>query len=127
LSVGGFLLVQVFTAVGRRRQFSVLRALGFSTGQFAGVIFLEGLMLLTLGILLGFGIGYGLAQLMKPFLSLTLQASLGGAAIDQLVVPWSAIGRTLLLLAGFDILALVVLLIGLLQSKIHRTLRISEE
>jgi len=127
LSVGGFILVQVFTASSRRRQFSVLRALGFSTGQFAGVIFLEGLILLTLGILLGFGIGYGLAQLMKPFLSLTLQASLGGAAIDQLVVPWSAIGRTLLLLAGFDILALVVLLIGLLQSKIHRTLRISEE
>jgi len=84
-------------------------------------------MLLALGILLGFGIGYGLAYLMKPFLSLTLQASLGGAAIDQLVVPWSTIGRTLIVLAGIDILALVLLLIGLLQSKIHQTLRISEE
>ena len=127
LSVGGFILVQVFAAIRRRRQFSVLRALGFSTGQFAGVIFLEGLMLLFLGILLGFGIGYGLAYLMKPFLSLTLQASLGGAAIDRLIVPWSNIGQTLLFLAGFDVLALLVLMIGLLQSKIHQTLRVSEE
>jgi putative ABC transport system permease protein len=127
LSVGGFILVQVFAALRRRRQFSVLRALGFSTGQFAGVIFLEGLMLLFLGILLGFGIGYGLAYLMKPFLSLTLQASLGGAAIDRLIVPWSEVGQTLVLLAGFDIFALVVLMIGLLQSKIHQTLRVSEE
>jgi putative ABC transport system permease protein len=127
LSVGGFALVQIFAAVRRRRQFSVLRAIGFSTAQFAGVIFLEGLMLLILGILLGFGIGYGLAYLMKPFLSLTLQASLGGAAIDQLIVPWSTIGGTLLVLAGLDILALVVLLVGLLRSKTHQTLRVSEE
>ena len=121
------MIVQIFAAVRRRRQFSVLRAIGFSTGQFVGVIFLEGLMLLTLGILLGFGIGYGLAYLMKPFLSLTLQASLGGAAIDRLMVPWSTIGGTLLILAGFDILALVLLVAGLLRSKIHQTLRISEE
>jgi putative ABC transport system permease protein len=127
LSVGGFMLVQIFAAVRRRRQYSVLRAIGFSTGQFVGVIFLQGLMLITLGILLGFGIGYGLAYLMKPFLSLTLQASLGGAAIDRLIVPWSTIGGTLLILAGFDILALVLLLVGLLRSKIHQTLRISEE
>jgi ABC-type antimicrobial peptide transport system permease subunit len=127
LSVGGFVLVQVFAALRRRRQFSVLRALGFSAGQFAGVIFLEGLMLLFLGILLGIGIGYGLANLMKPFLSLTLQASLGGAAIDRLIVPWSVIGQILILLAIFDILALVFLFIGLLRSKIHQTLRISEE
>jgi putative ABC transport system permease protein len=127
LSVGGFVLVQVFAALRRRRQFSVLRALGFSAGQFASVIFLEGLMLLLLGILLGFGIGFGLAYLMKPFLSHTLQASLGGAAIDRLIVPWSTIGKILILLAGFDILALAVLLVGLLRSKIHQTLRISEE
>jgi hypothetical protein len=127
LSVGGFILVQVFAALQRRRQFSVLRAMGFSTGQFAGVIFIEGVMLLSLGILLGFAIGYGLAYLMKPFLSLTLQTSLGGATIDRLIVPWSSIGQTLLLLVGFDILALVFLLIGLLRSKIHQTLRVSEE
>jgi hypothetical protein len=58
---------------------------------------------------------------------LTLQASLGGAAIDRLIVPWSNIGQTLLFLAGFDVLALLVLMIGLLQSKIHQTLRVSEE
>jgi putative ABC transport system permease protein len=127
LSVGGFMLVQIFAAVRRRRQFSVLRAIGFSASQFVGVIFLEGLMLLALGILLGFGIGYGLAYLMKPFLSLTLEASLGGAAIDRLVVPWASIGGTLLILIGFDILALVLLVVGLLRSRIHQTLRISEE
>jgi len=93
LSVGGFILVQVFAALQRRKQFSVLRALGFSAGQFTGVIFIEGVMLLSLGILLGLGIGYGLAYLMKPFLSLTLQTSLGGATIDRLIVPWSSIGR----------------------------------
>ena len=84
-------------------------------------------MLLTLGILLGFGIGYGLAFLMKPFLSLTLQASLGGVAIDRLIVPWSSVAKTLLVLVGFDILALVLLVVGLLRSKIHQVLRITEE
>ena len=84
-------------------------------------------MLLTLGILLGFGIGYGLAFLMKPFLSLTLQTSLGGAAIDQLIIPWSSIANTLIILVGFDVFALVLLLVGLLRSKIHQVLRISEE
>jgi putative ABC transport system permease protein len=127
LSLGGFVIVQIFAAVRRRRQFSVLRAMGFSTGQFVGLIFLEGLMLLTMGILLGVGIGYGLANLMKPFLSLTLETSLGGATIDQLIIPWSTIGQILLILVGFDILALVLVLVGLLRSRIHQTLRISEE
>jgi putative ABC transport system permease protein len=127
LSVGGFLLVQVFTARSRRLEFSVLRALGLSTLQLFGLIFLEGLILMFLGLLLGVGVGYGLAFVMRPFLSLTLAQSLGGGALDQVIIHWPTITQNLLSFIGFYVLALLLLLIGLMFSDVHRTLRVLDE
>ena len=127
LSVGGFLLVQVFTARSRRMEFIVLRALGLSTRQLFGLLFLEGLILMFLGLLLGIGIGYGLAFVMRPFLSLTLAESLGGGAIDQVIIHWPTVAENLVVFVGFYILALLSMLIGLLLSNVHRTLRVLDE
>jgi putative ABC transport system permease protein len=127
LSVGGFLLVQIFTARSRRVEFSILRAVGLSTVQLLGLVFLEGLILMFLGLLLGVGVGYGLAIVMRPFLSLTLAQSLGGGAIDQVVIHLPTVGGNLLVFVGFYMLALVVLLAGLVLNDVHRTLRVTDE
>ena len=80
-----------------------------------------------LGLLLGIGVGYGLAFVMRPFLSLTLAESLGGGAIDQVVIHWPTVAENLFVFVGFYILALLIMLIGLLLSNVHRTLRVMDE
>jgi putative ABC transport system permease protein len=127
LSVGGFLLVQIFAARSRRVEFGILRAVGLSTVQLLGLVFLEGMILMILGLFLGVGVGYGLAIVMRPFLSLTLAQSLGGGAIDQVVIHLPTVGANLLVFVGFYILALVVLLAGLVLNDVHRTLRVIDE
>lgn len=127
LSVGGFLLVQVYSARGRRIEFSILRATGFSNLQLLGLVFLEGLIIMFLGLLLGVGVGYGLAFVMRPFLSLTLAQSLGGGAIDQVIIHLPKVLGNLLVFIGFYTIALVILLVGLVLNDVHRTLRVLDE
>jgi putative ABC transport system permease protein len=127
LSSASFLLNQVFAARRRLVQFGVLRAMGLSTCQLLALISVEGLVMLLLGLLVGTGIGYGLATVMRPFLSLTLAASLGSHAIDQIIIHWPTVARMYATLAGFYILALLLLLASLLRSNVHRTLRMGDE
>ncbi len=127
LSSASLVLIQIFSARGRVIEFGVLRAMGLSTRQLLVLLSLEGAIMVVLGLLTGTGIGYGLALVMRPFLSLTLKASIGGQAIDQIVIHWPAIARFYLILAGFYALALGTTLIVLLKSNIHRTLRLGDE
>jgi hypothetical protein len=64
---------------------------------------------------------------MRPFLSLTLASSLGGGAIDDLVIRWATVSRLYGGLAAVYILALALLLVALVRSQIHRTLRMGDE
>jgi putative ABC transport system permease protein len=127
LSVGGFLLIQICAIRSRRQEFAVLQTLGLSIRQLLGLLFLEGSILMTFGVGLGIGIGFGLANLMRPFLSITLTASLGGGAIDQIAFHWPSIARDLLVYLSFYILSLLLLLGGLVYSNSLRMSRISEE
>lgn len=127
LSVGGFLLIQMFAVRARRKEFAVLQIMGLSLRQLLGLVFLEGVVLMLFGIGLGIGIGFGLANLMRPFLSITLAASLGGGAIDQIVIHWPSIARELLLYVGAYLIALLLLLGGILLSDILRATRVAEE
>jgi putative ABC transport system permease protein len=127
LSSASFLLVQVFSAHRRVIQFGVLRAIGLSSRQLLGLLILEGCVMVALGLLTGTGVGYGLAYAMRPFLSLTLSSSLGGKAIDRVVMDWSAIAQSYGVLIGFHVLSLFVLLVVLIRSNIHRTLRMGDE
>ena len=91
LSVAVFLLVHFFAARQRLYEFSLLRATGLATRQLLGLLTLEGVIMMTLGLLAGTGIGAGLAMIMRPFLSRVLATAVGGDAIRQIVVNWGEI------------------------------------
>ncbi len=127
LSVAVFLLVHFFAARQRLYEFSLLRATGMSTRQLLGLLTLEGVIMMALGLMAGSGIGAGLAVIMRPFLSRVLATAVGGDAIRQIVVNWSEVLGLYGLLIGFYGLSLLLLLFFLLQAGIHRALRIGEE
>ncbi|VAW30896.1 hypothetical protein MNBD_CHLOROFLEXI01-1998, partial [hydrothermal vent metagenome] len=127
LSVALFLLVHFFAAQQRLYEFSLLRATGMSTKQLLGLLTLEGMVMMLLGLLAGSGIGAGLAIIMRPFLSRVLETAVGGDAIHQIIINWPQIFALYGLLIGFYGLALLLLLFFLLRAGIHRALRIGEE
>ena len=122
-----FVALQVFAAQSRAVEFGVLRAMGLSTEQLLGILALEGFVMLGLGLVAGTGIGYGLAYIMRPFLSLSLASSLGGKTIDRVLINWDVLGPIYAALIGIYLLSIVFLLVALLRSKIHRVMRIGEE
>ena len=63
-------------------------------------------------LLVGTGIGYGMAFVMRPFLSLTLAASMGDRAIARIVVYWPTVARLYATLGGIYVLALILALYG---------------
>jgi putative ABC transport system permease protein len=127
LSSVAFLLIQVFVARRRFVEFGVLRAIGLSTTQLLRLLSVEGVIVLALGLLAGLGIGYGLANMMRPFLSLILATGLGGLAIDQIAISWPKVGQLYLLLALFHVAGMIGLLAALKRRQIHRTLRLADE
>lgn len=127
LSVVVFILVNYFAAQQRTREFSVLRANGLSTRQLFSLLSLEGSIMMGVGLLVGSGIGYGLAQVMRPFLSRTLRTAVGGDQLPLILVNGWQVGGLYTVLIGFYILALLLLLLALVRTGIHRALRLGEE
>jgi putative ABC transport system permease protein len=127
LSAASFLLVQVFAARRRLVEFGVLRAMGLTGRQLLGLLSLEASLVLALGVGSGTAVGYGLAQVMRPFVSLTLASSLGERAMDRLVIGWATLGPAYAVLLGVYVLALLLLLGALERSSVHRTLRLGDE
>lgn len=127
LSVAIFLMVHFFAARRRMVEFSLLRSMGLTARQLMGLLSLEGIIMMGLGLLAGSGLGFGLAAVMRPFLSRSLSGALGGDTIRNIVVNVPETAVIYLLLIAFYGLALTFLLITLLRSGIHRVLRIGEE
>lgn len=127
LSVAVFLMVHFFAARQRLYEFSLLRATGLATRQLLGLLTLEGVIMMVLGLLAGTVIGGGLAVIMRPFLSRVLATAVGGDAIQQILVNWTEVFSLYGLLIGFYGLALLLLLFFLVRAGIHRALRIGEE
>jgi putative ABC transport system permease protein len=127
LSVAAFMLVSFFAAQGRVLEFGVLRAMGLSLRQLLELLVTEGVLVIALGLVAGTFIGYGMVQIMIPYLSQALSASLAGTTIKEILVDWPAIARMYLLLIACYGLALLVLLLVLLRAGVHQTLRIGDE
>ena len=126
LSVGVFLMVHFFAARRRMFEFSLLRAAGISTRQLLGLLTLEGVVMMVLGLTAGTAVGATLAVIMRPFLSRTLSAALGGEALVRILVNWYQIGGLYTLLISFYALALLLLLFFFVRAGIHRALRIGD-
>jgi ABC-type antimicrobial peptide transport system permease subunit len=116
LSGLGFLLVQLFTARRRAAEFGTLQALGLSSRQLWRMLVLEGVIIVVLGLVLGSGMGYGLALMMRPFLSHVLASSMGGIAIDQILIDWPVVGAAYAGLVGLYGLALLLLLANVVRN-----------
>lgn len=127
LSVVGFLLVHFFAAQQRRIEFSILRAMGLSTRQLLSLLTTEGVLVISMGLLAGTAIGYGLANVMVPYLSRAISSSLAGVSIPKALVSWSAVAQLYVFLIAFYALAILFLQLTLMRGGIHRELRIGDE
>jgi hypothetical protein len=118
LSVVGFSLIQLFSIQHRATDFAVLQAMGLSKSQLRSLLMREGVLFISFSLLLGVGIGYGLAILMQPFLAQILPALSGNLILDQILVNWSEVGMRFLILIGFYGIGLIILLLSTVRQ--HR-------
>ena len=104
-----FCLVSLLTLLARRRELVIMRALGLSAGQWLAVVLLEGIVALVVGLLAGGLVGWGLAQIMIPYLSQSLLGPQAGGIVPGVVVGWEVVSRwyALLLAAYGSALAVV--------------------
>jgi len=116
LSVVGFFLIQLFSAQRRAAEFNILRAMGLSKRQLRGLLLFAGFIFVALGLLLGAGIGFGLAIMMQPFLAQILPPLGGGFVLSQVLVDWPEMSRRLVALIGFYGVGLLILMISAVRN-----------
>ena len=127
LSVCGLFLIHYFSARRRSYEFSVLRSNGLTTGQLLGLLTIEAIIVVLIGLLLGTGIGLGLSQAMRTYLNLPLSLVEPGLVLHQIQVDWRGVLEQYAILVFFYLLAVVFSLLILLRSGVHRVLRLGEE
>jgi hypothetical protein len=116
LSVVGFTLILMFSARRREGEFSVLQAMGLSKIQLRGLLLLEGLIFVTLGFLIGIGIGLGLSTLMQPFLAQILPPLGDGFVLSQMLVDWPDMSLRFAILMGFYGVGILVLIVSAIRN-----------
>jgi ABC-type antimicrobial peptide transport system permease subunit len=126
-SVTAFFLAHFVAAQGRVREFGVLRAMGLSARQLLTLLVIEGILVLLLGLLAGAVVGFGLSHIMIPYLSQPLAESLGGVAIERILVDWPAVARLYVLLIGVYGSALVLLSLVLMRTRVRWALWMGDE
>jgi hypothetical protein len=122
-----FFLAHLVAAQGRGRELGILRALGLPVRRWPLLFVVEGVLVLSLGLLAGAAVGLGLSYAMIPFLSPALVEPLAGVAIERIVLDWPAIARlyvTLIALYG-SALALLWWVLG--HGRVHRTPWLEDE
>jgi putative ABC transport system permease protein len=127
LSVAVFLMVHFFSAQQRLHEFGVMRSLGLSGRQLLGLLSLEGVIMVGLGLLAGVFIGLGLAAVMRPFFSDALAEAIAGGSLYALLVDWPRLLGLYALLILVYAAAMAVSSLVLMRAGIYRTVRIGEE
>ena len=118
-SVTVFFLAHFIGAQGRAREFSVLRSMGLSMRQSLTLLVTEGIVALLLGLVVGSIVGFGLSQIMIPYLLQALAESLGGATIERVLIDWPAVAKLYVLLIAVYGSALALLALVLARSRAH--------
>jgi putative ABC transport system permease protein len=126
LSILGYLLYAYISIKSRALQFGVLRATGLSVQQLISALATEQLILISIGILLGTGLGGGAGWMFTQFLQLSVIAR---EAIPPFLVetPWSSITRLYTILIVIFIVALAVSIQLIRRMKVHAILRLGEQ
>jgi hypothetical protein len=118
-SVTAFFLANLLAVQGRRGEFGVLRPLGLSLRQWLTVLVLEGVVVLLIGLPAGTLVGWGLAQIMVPYLSQSLAGSPVDVAAGRLVLDWTAIAWLYVVLLAVYGAALAMVWLIQLRSRAH--------
>lgn len=133
----GFIVAGLFAAIGlvvsasvsarqRRTEFALLRALGLSSGQLSGWLWLENAAIVVVSLAAGVGLGLLIGWVALPFVTVTQQAA---APFPPPIVrtPWTSIG--LLLAISTAALGVTVLILGrvLRRIGIGSVLRMGED
>ncbi|MHA2427771.1 MAG: ABC transporter permease [Candidatus Hermodarchaeia archaeon] len=116
LSGLGFFLMHFFSVQRRTAEFNILQALGLSKSQLRSQLMIEGFIFVALGLLVGAGIGFGLAIMMQPFVSQILPSLGGKFAFNHMLINWSYVGIQFLALIGFYGVGLLVLMIYAIRN-----------
>jgi hypothetical protein len=126
LAVVGFAVNAAVSARERRAEFAVLRALGVSTRQVFGMLGVEQVFLVVLGLVGGLALGLVIGHVVIPHTVLTVGATAPYPPV-RLIVPWpSIIG----LLAGVPVLlagVLALLVRSLRRRGLDSAVRIGED
>jgi hypothetical protein len=128
-SVTAFFLAHLIAARGQMRsegracEYHILRAVGLSARQWPILSVVEGILVLSLGLLAGAVVGLGLSYMMIPYLSQALVAPLveplAGVAIEQIVVDWPIIAQLYAVLIALYGSALALLWLVLARERVH--------
>jgi hypothetical protein len=128
-SVTTFFLAHLIAALGQERsegsacEFHILRAVGLSARQWPILSVVEGILVLSLGLLAGAVVGLGLSYTMIPYLSQALVAPLveplAGVTIERIVVDWPIIARLYAVLIALYGSALALLWMVLGRERVH--------
>ena len=125
LSAIGFLIYSYLTAQKRTLEFAVLRTMGFSRGQIAGVVGFEQLFVIGLGMLAGTLMGLRLGVLMIKYMGVT---ETGAQVLPPMAqhVSWLTMGTALMVLGLVFATTIGVVVLMYSRLALHRVLRIGE-
>jgi len=121
----GFGVYAYLSARGRQLEFAILRALGFSLRQIIGLVGLE--QLLVIGI--GMGIGTFIGLRLGPFIMLFLRLAERGERVVPpiaLTTDWFTIGVAYIALTVVFIATIALVILFFSRVALHRTLRIGD-
>jgi len=133
----GFIVAGLFAAIGlvvsasvsarqRRTEFALLRALGLSSGQLSGWLWLENAGIVVISLLAGVGLGLLIGWVALPFVTVTQQAA---APYPPAIVrtPWDSIGLLVAVAAGALGVTVLILARVLRRIGIGSVLRMGED
>lgn len=122
----GFLLYTFISLQGRLLQFGVLRAIGLSLKQLVGMLCLEQMWTVGIGLFAGTFIGQAISMIFVPF----LQSS---AAFSESIPPFSIIisgvdiGTIYKMLIPVLVISLTILAFILARLQVHQAVKLGEE
>jgi ABC-type antimicrobial peptide transport system permease subunit len=125
LSAIGFLIYSYLTAQRRTLEFAVLRTMGFSKRQIAGVVGFEQVFVIGLGMIAGTLMGMRLGSLMIRYMGIT---ETGDEVLPpmQLEISWFTVGTAWLVLGLVFLVTIGAVVLLYSRLALHRVLRIGE-
>ncbi|HEU5159990.1 MAG TPA: ABC transporter permease [Streptosporangiaceae bacterium] len=126
LAVVGFAVNAAVSARERRAEFAILRALGVSTRQVFGMLGVEQLFLVLIGLAGGLTLGLAIGRVVIPHSVLTVGATAPFPPV-RLIVPWPPILALLAIVPALLAVVLALLVRSLRRQGLGAAIRIGED